>query len=223
MSHLLLVLLLAVFCVALWWRSRYTLRSWRRNEKRRKAIEPNVTVKEVVRFDGKERVRIIRCENETFGAVLERRNREEGEWLVELIAAPSAVFDSAEVAETQAATIAPWLNSAKKECEPNARTKNEDAPRRGLSFTFFSRRKHIMLTRDRLRLLGGIATALAGLALLLAIWEDLRASVTFQPKARYVSVVEIGLVAAAGLMICAGCGLCFRIESDVLRKDPWEE
>src|SRR4051794_22788812 len=82
-------------------------RQTRNREERRKAIEPNVTVSEVGRLDGKERIRIIRCSDDAFGAVLERRSGDE--WHIERIAGPGAVFESAETAEAQAVKLAPWF------------------------------------------------------------------------------------------------------------------
>ena len=88
-------------------------------ERRLKEIGSGVTLKQIERVDGKERIRIIRCRNEAFGAVLERRIRDD--WIIDAIANPGAVFESAGVAEVQALAIAPWLSSIKEPNNPRIR------------------------------------------------------------------------------------------------------
>jgi hypothetical protein len=106
---LILFLLLAIVASHVFYLSWVMRRQQRSAEKAKLAIEPNVTIKQIVRADGKERVRIIRVGEAAFGAVLERHHKSTGEWLLEVIVAPGAVFDSADVAESEAARIAPWV------------------------------------------------------------------------------------------------------------------
>jgi hypothetical protein len=81
------------------------------------------------------------------------------------------------------------------------------------------------LTQNRVRLLGGIATALGGIALLNGIWPHLGALYPFHqqgnldPSGR--TVIRIVIIGA--FLLCGGIGVLFEFDSDVLRKDPWEK
>lgn len=66
------------------------------------------TVKNIVRKDGKERVRIVR-DGENFGAVLESYNQRTQDWRPLQAVGAGCVYDSVESAETEAASAAPWL------------------------------------------------------------------------------------------------------------------
>jgi hypothetical protein len=72
-----------------------------RAERRLKILESSTSVKEFVRDDGRERIRIFRCPNETFGAVVES-SRDHGIWIFDMLLGPGAVFDSVEAAELEA-------------------------------------------------------------------------------------------------------------------------
>ena len=81
------------------------------------------------------------------------------------------------------------------------------------------------LTQNRVRLLGGIATALAGVALLTGIWPHFGALYPF----RHQGVVDpsgstvVQIVIVGAFLLCGGIGVLFEFDSDVSRKDPWEE
>jgi hypothetical protein len=81
------------------------------------------------------------------------------------------------------------------------------------------------LTQNRVRLLGGIATALGGIALLTGIWPHVGTLYPFHHQGNLdpsgVTVVRIVIVGA--FLLCGGIGVLFEFDSDVSRKDPWEE
>lgn len=108
-----MVVIVAVFFVWVAYRYvRYSRLSRRRRlyqEKGKILLEQSVTVKEIIRDDGMERVRIFDCAGQGFGAALELRSNEE--WVFQYLVGPGAVFDSADAAEREAGTELSWLGS----------------------------------------------------------------------------------------------------------------
>jgi len=104
-------LLGSVFRLPLWLtesRSDRLERYQKEGERKLLATLTYESVKNIVRKDGKERVRIIR-DGENFGAVLEGYNPRTQNWLPLQAVGVGCVYDSVESAETEAASAAPWL------------------------------------------------------------------------------------------------------------------
>jgi hypothetical protein len=78
------------------------------------------------------------------------------------------------------------------------------------------------LTRNRFRILGGIATSLAGTALLVGSSAALKEA--FASRSHSVLYNPLGGAFVTGLLLlCGGVGVCFEFDSDPPpRKDPWE-
>jgi hypothetical protein len=81
------------------------------------------------------------------------------------------------------------------------------------------------ITRDRIRLLGGVAVALAGVAMLVGIWPHMGAMLPFRQRI-YIEpsgTTVVRIVTFGVLMLCGGIGVLFEFDSDTERKDPWEK
>jgi hypothetical protein len=70
-----------------------------------------------------------------------------------------------------------------------------------------------------------MAVAIAGITLLIAIWDSVWAVITFSARpSGYVGGRTGGRILGIGVAIVwAGIGVCFEFKSDAPpRKDPWE-
>jgi hypothetical protein len=73
-------------------------------------------------------------------------------------------------------------------------------------------------------LLGAISVALAGMALLEAIW--IKRSAVFSLRHQDFDYFSAGprILVAGFLMLCGGIGACFEFDSDPPpKKDPWDQ
>jgi hypothetical protein len=71
-----------------------------RRERLLQILATSTSVKEFVRHNGKERIRIFHTPDGTFGAVFESADRKAG-WTAENLIGPGAVYDSAAATESQ--------------------------------------------------------------------------------------------------------------------------
>ena len=69
------------------------------------------TVKEIVRADGTQRVRIYQGGNDAFGGVVEDRRNEDGEWSPFHFIGAGCVYDSPQAVEEEAKSTVPWLHA----------------------------------------------------------------------------------------------------------------
>lgn len=97
-------------------------------EEQKRTSEQGTTVKEIVRVDGQERIRIFNAANEGFGFVREVRKHDR--WIYEYLAGPGAIFDTAEDAEHAAMIQLPWLRSPDRKAHPVGTDNSGVTPRR---------------------------------------------------------------------------------------------
>jgi len=86
-----------------------TLQHWRAKE----VSGGNSVVKEILRSDGRERVRIFERSNHTFGIAVHRQPEDTEAWFASVSPISGAAYDSIETAEREAAVVIPWLRENK--------------------------------------------------------------------------------------------------------------
>lgn len=108
--------------------ARFERRHRRHLEEQKRISQQGTTVKEIVRVDGQERIRIFKAANEGFGFVREIHKHDR--WIYEHLAGPGPIFDTPEDAEREAMIQLPWLRSPDRKAHPVGTDNSEAAPRR---------------------------------------------------------------------------------------------
>ncbi len=80
-------------------------------EKRRAVFKPRITVKEIVRPDRKERVRIFRRAEGTYGVAIDSWSDDGECWIGSLCPGTGAVYASPEIAEREVAVEMSWVSN----------------------------------------------------------------------------------------------------------------
>jgi hypothetical protein len=77
-------------------------------DEKKKALPPVITVKEIVRPDGRERVRIFLRPEGTYGVAVDHAPLDESGWCAPTSIGTGAVYASVEIAEREISLILPW-------------------------------------------------------------------------------------------------------------------
>ena len=104
------------FKLPLWLTENRSDRSIRLQKERQRKLMATLTydnVRNIVRKDGKERVRIVR-DGENFGAVVEGYDPRTQGWSPLQAVGAGCNYDSIEAAEAEAVSVAPWLKSQER-------------------------------------------------------------------------------------------------------------
>jgi hypothetical protein len=109
-------------------RVRRKQRIFAADEKMRRALPPIFTVKEIVRSSGKERVRIFRRPEGTFGIAIDHAPRGETGWVPATSLGTGAVYASVGIAEREISLILPWCRSHEQKAEQDAPSDGDKHP-----------------------------------------------------------------------------------------------
>ena len=84
------------------------------SEKRKAAFKPRVTVKEIVRPDGKAKARIFQRSEGTFGVVFDSWSDDGQCWMASFSPGTGAVYATCEIAEREIAVEVSWYRPHEK-------------------------------------------------------------------------------------------------------------
>ena len=93
------------------------------SEKRSREYKPNVTVKEIIRPDRKERVVVFQRSDGTYGADIESWSDNSDRWMSAYSLVTGAVYASIAIAESEICVTTPWVRHDSNTC-PTRRPEN---------------------------------------------------------------------------------------------------